>query len=381
MTPYNGGVQIKEIVSLGPAPESPYSTAVKADGLIYLSGTLAEDAADSSGVRDVGTETRLTLERMRDVLHASGSSLEHVVSVMVYLTAAEDFQPMNAAYRAFFPVDPPTRTTVIIRLVVPEPRVEISMVAVPAGTRREIVHPQGWKRSPNPYSYAIRSGDTLFLAGLVSRRGADNAFVAGDVRVQTRTIIENARELLEAAGMTLANIVSARVYLTNAADFAAMNEVYAEYFPSAPPARATVQCGLAGPEAVVEITFIASAAPRAAIGMPPPGLPISPAVKSGSRVYVSGMLGNTPATAGDVAAQTRETLAKIGRTLADAGAGPADVVEGLVYLTDPAAFPLMNKEYREFFGKDFPARATVVVPLVAPDGLVEIMMTAVVPKS
>ena len=97
------------------------------------------------------------------------------------------------------------------------------------------MHPQGWKRSPNPYSYAIRSGDTLFLAGLVSRNGADNAFVAGDVRVQTRTIMENARELLEAAGMTLANIVSARVYLTNAADFAAMNEVYG-CFLSAPPA-------------------------------------------------------------------------------------------------------------------------------------------------
>ena len=72
---------------------------------------------------------------------------------------------------------------------------------------------------------------------------------------------------------------------------------------------------------------------------------------------------------------------RIGRTLADAGAGPADVVEGLVYLTEPAAFPLMNKEYREFFGKDFPARATVVVPLVDPDGLVEIMVTAVLPTS
>ena len=114
------GVQTKEIVSFGPTPESPYSTAVKADGLIHLSGTLAEDAADSGGGRDVGTETRLTLERMREVLLASGSSLEHVVSVMVYLTAAEDFQPMNAAYRAFFPADPPTRTTVITRLVVPD---------------------------------------------------------------------------------------------------------------------------------------------------------------------------------------------------------------------------------------------------------------------
>ena len=374
-------MQNKEIVSFGPAPGSPYSTAVKADGLIYLSGTLAEDAADADGKRDVGTETRLTLERMRDVLLASGSSLDRVVSVMVYLTAAEDFQPMNAAYRPFFPGDPPTRTTVITELVVPDARVEISLVAVPAGTEREVVHPQRWKRSPNPYSYAIRTGDTLFLAGLVSRNGADNAFVAGDVRVQTRTIMENARQLLEAAGMTFANIVSARVYLTNAGDFAAMNEVYGEYFPSAPPARATVKCGLAGPEAVVEITFIASAAPRAAIGAPPSGLPLSPAVKAGNRLYLSGMLGNTPETEGDVAAQTRATMVKIGRTLADAGAQPADVVEGLVYLTDPAAFPLMNTEYRAFFGKDFPARATVVAPLVAPDGLVEIMVTALLPDA
>ena len=196
---------------------------------------------------------------------------------------------------------------------------------MPAGTGREIVLPQGWKRSPNPYSYAIRSGDTLFLSGLVSRNGADNAFVAGDVRVQTHTIMENGRLLLEAAGMTFANIVSSRVYLTSAADFAAMNEVYGEYFPAAPPARATVQCGLAGPEAVVEITFIASAAPRAAIGMPPSGLPISPAVKSGSRVYVSGMLGNSAATAGDVAAQTRETLAKIGGPTVLGRTDPAEV--------------------------------------------------------
>ena len=374
-------VKKKEIVSSGPTPVSPYSTAVKADGLIYLSGTLAEDAAAADGTSDVGTETRLTLERMREVLLASGSSLDHVVSVMVYLTAAEDFQPMNAAYRAFFPTDSPARTTVITGLVVPGARVEISLVAVPAGTHREIVHPQDWKRSPNPYSYAVRTGDTVFLAGLVSRNGADNAFVAGDVRVQTRTIMENARQLLAAAGMTFANIVSARVYLTSAGDFAAMNDVYGEYFPSAPPARATVKCGLAGPEAVVEITFTASAAPRAAVGTPPSGLPLSPAVKAGSRLYLSGMLGNAAATEGDVAAQTRETLRRIGRTLADAGSRPSDVVESLVYLTDPAAFPLMNKEYREFFGQDFPARATVVAPLVAPDGLVEIMVTAFLPGS
>jgi 2-iminobutanoate/2-iminopropanoate deaminase len=372
------GVHTKEIVAFGPPPESPYSVAVKADGLIYLSGTLSPDTDNPNRPPDVGAETRLTLERMRDVLLAADSSLEHVVSVMVYLTDAGDFQAMNAAYRPFWPADPPTRTTVVTQLVVPDARVEISMVAVPAGTRREIVHPPAWRRSPNPYSYAIRSGDTLFLSGLVSRKGADNAFVPGDARAQTRTIMENARQLLEAAGMTFANIVSSRIYLTSAADFSAMNEVYGEYFPSAPPARATVQSGLAGPEAVVEITFVASSAPRSAIGAPPSGLPLSPAVRAGQRLYVSGMLGNSVATAGDVSAQTREALARIGRTLAAAGVSPADVVEGLVYLTDPSFFAAMNREYRAFFGAAFPARATVVTPLVASDALVEIMVTATV---
>jgi reactive intermediate/imine deaminase len=243
-----------------------------------------------------------------------------------------------------------------------------------------VIHPPAWAKSPNPYSYAVRAGDTVFLSGLVSRQGADNSLVAGDASAQTRVVLQNGQELLQAAGMTMANVVSARVYLTDAADFAAMNAVYREFFPQNFPARATVKAALAGAGPVVEITLVASSAPRQAIGTPPPGVPISPAVRSGGTLYLSGMLGNTPQTTGDVAAQTRETLDRIRKTLTDAGATPADVVDGLVYLTDAAAFQTMNDIYRPFFGNQFPARATVVTPLVAGDGLIEIMMTAVPAK-
>ena len=369
---------VKEIIAFGSTPVSPYSVAIKAGGFIHVSGTLAQDGAGALvGRGDVARQTRVTLERMREVLGAAGSSLADVVSVTVYLTAAADFQKMNAAYREFWPSDPPTRTTVITGLVLPDALIEISMVAVPSGAERVVVHPAGWMKSPNPYSYAIRSGSTLFLSGLVARRGTDNVFIGGDVRAQTRAVLDNARELLEAAGMSFRNVVSARVFLTNAADFAGMNEVYRTTFPEAPPARATVKSGLAGPEAVVEITLIASAAPRVAVGTPPPEVPISPAVTAGSHVFVSGLLGNTPATAGDVRSQTRLILEKLRETLTDAGATPADVVEGLVYLTDASGFSAMNDEYRRFFGGSFPARATVVTPLVAGDAMVEIMVTAV----
>ena len=154
---------------------------------------------------------------------------------------------MNEAYSGFWTKDPPTRTTVVADAVLPDALVEISMIAVPTGAERVVIHPSGWIKSPSPYSYAIRTGDTLFLSGLVSRNGRDNTVVAGDINVQTAAVLDNATELLKAAGMTLDNVVSSRIYLPDGASFQPMNAVYRKYFSAAPPARATVIAGLAGP--------------------------------------------------------------------------------------------------------------------------------------
>ncbi|MGH9371868.1 MAG: RidA family protein [Vicinamibacterales bacterium] len=373
---------LKEIVNIGPPPGAPYSRAVKAGGLIYLSGMLAEDGSGTiAGIGDVAAQTRRILERVREVLSAAGSSLEQALSVTVYLKSASDFQAMNDAYRPLWPKDPPTRTTVITDLVLEEALVEITVVAAPAGAERVVIHPDGWMQSPNPYNYAIRSGDTLFLSGLVSRNGRDNSVVTGDITVQTRAVMDNASELLKAAGLSFAHVVSTRVYLTDAANFQGMNEVYRHSFSHGFPARATVKAGLAGPVPLVEMTFTASSTRREVFGTPPEGVPISPAIRAGERLYLSGALGNTPETSGNAGAQTRETLARLRNTLASAGASPADVVEGTVYLKEVAAFAAMNEQYRAFFGSGFPARTTVGTPLVVDDGLVEIMLTAVVPPA
>lgn len=369
-------MQTRQIVNAGPAPAGPYSPAIKAGGLIYVSGTLAQDEKGALvGDGDAAAQTRRIIERMRDVLVASGSSLEHVVAVTVYLGSAADFQVMNDTYRTFWPKNPPTRTTVVTDLLLGAD-VEMSMVAVPNGAERTVIHPGGWVRSPNPYSYAIRTGDTLFLSGLVPRNGRDNSAVGGDISTQTKAVMENARQLLEAAGMDFSNVVSGRIYLPDTAGFQQMNEVYRSYFKADPPARATVKAGLAGSQYAVEMTFLASSAPRQAFA---PGANLSGAVKAGNRLYVSGVLGQTPANAGDAKAQTREVMAKIRKTLDTAGYTPADVVDGLVYLTDLSQFQQMNDEYRAFFGRDFPARATVGAGLVAPGAVVEIMVTAVRP--
>ena len=368
----------KTIVTVGTAPASPYSHAVKSGGLIYLSGGLSQDASGNITPKgDIKGQTKGTIERMRTILAAAGSSLDQVVAVTIYLKSASDFAAMNEAYSGFWTKDPPTRTTVVADAVLPDALIEISMIAVPTGAERVVIHPSGWIKSPSPYSYAIRTGDTLFLSGLVSRNGRDNTVVAGDINVQTAAVLDNATELLKAAGMTLDNVVSSRIYLPDGASFQPMNAVYRKYFSAAPPARATVIAGLAGPQYVVEITLVASAtAKRVVADGRPVNANLSAAIRAGDRVYVSGMLGNTPETKGDVGAQTRETLTRIRAALTAAGCSPADVFDSVVYLTDMKNFAAMNDAYRPFFERDFPARATVQTGLVAADGLVEIMVTA-----
>lgn len=346
---------------------------VQSGQLIYVSGV----APVARG--DVAAQTRNILEQVQGALASAGSSLDRVVSVLVFLRSASDFGAMNDVYRTFWTRDFPARTTVVVDLSGADALVEMSVIAAGAGADRAIVHPRDWVQSPSPYSYALRTGDTLFLSGLVSRNGRDNSMVSGDVAQQTRVILDNAGELLHAAGLSHAHIVASRVYLPDAASFGAMNEAYRAYFPSAPPARATVCTALAGPQYSVEITLIATSAPRRAIteGLPPNwNLPLSPAIVAGNRAYLSGTLGNDETTRDNAAAQTKATLEKLRKTLALIGRSPKDVCEALVYVTDPKNLPAIDREYRSFFGTHNPSRTTIRCGLVAPDGLVEIAFTA-----
>lgn len=366
----------KRIINIGPPPIGPFSTAVRAGGFIYVSGALAT-GDDGQVVGTAAEQTTAILRRMTKTLEAAGSSMGHAAAVMVYLKNSADFAAMNEAYRAFWPNDPPTRTTVVADLVLPGALVEVSMIAIPTGGERVVVHPAGWTKSPNPYSYGIKSGDTLFLSGLVPRGGRDNALVAGNMATQVNAVMVNAGEILKAGGMGFDDVVSARVFITDAAGFQEMNAAYRTSF-TRPPARATVIAGLTNPQFLVEITLLAVAGPKEAINTSaPPNPNLSSAIRAGNRLFVSGMLGNTDANKGDAGAQTTETLARIDKTITAAGFTRADIVDGIVYLTDVANFPKMNDPYRAFFGKDFPARATVKTGLVAPDGLVEIMFTTV----
>ena len=351
---------------------------------VHVSSLGPVDASGAVTGDDVAAQTRRTLESLREQLRAAGTELDRVAAVMVYLRDAGDFAAMNQAYAAFFPRDPPTRTTIVVPPRDPNALLEVSAVALLAGAERRVVLPTGWKPSPSPYSYGILSGDTLFLSGLVARNPADNSFKGGDVATQTRAALESAGTILKTAGMTHADVVSARVYLPETADFPAMNEGYRTFFPEPRPARATVRAGLAGRDYMVEITLLAvkSSARRAIVtpnehGTPGSASPnLSSAIQTGERLFLSGMLGNSKATKGDAVAQTRVTLDRLGHTLRAAGFEWEHVRDAVVYVTDAANRASVESLWHERLGSHTAAGVTIVTDLVAPDGLVEIMLTA-----
>ena len=108
-----------------------------------------------------------------------------------------------------------------------------------------------------PYSQAIRAGNLLFVSGQIPLDPQTGQLVAGDVRVQTRRVLTNLAAIVDAAGSSLDRAVKTTVYLLDLSEFSAMNEVYAEFFGDAPPARATVQVARLPRDAAVEIDLIA----------------------------------------------------------------------------------------------------------------------------
>ncbi len=109
-----------------------------------------------------------------------------------------------------------------------------------------------------PYSQAIDLGDLVFLSGQIPLDPASGQFVgAGDIQAQSERVLQNMQGVLKTAGLTMANVVRTTVYLVDLAEFAKMNEIYAKYFATEPPARSTVQVVALPKGARVEIDAIA----------------------------------------------------------------------------------------------------------------------------
>jgi aminoacrylate peracid reductase len=123
-------------------------------------------------------------------------------------------------------------------------------------TNRAII-PTGTQPPLAPYSPGIMADNTIYVSGTLAFDKNNDVVHEGDAAAQTRHILETIKSVLETAGSSLADVTFNHIFITDRANYGAVNKVYAEYFPGEKPARYCIQCGLVKPAALVEIASIA----------------------------------------------------------------------------------------------------------------------------
>jgi 2-iminobutanoate/2-iminopropanoate deaminase len=122
---------------------------------------------------------------------------------------------------------------------------------------KKIIKPAKSAPAVGPYNHAVRLGELLFCAGQIPIDPATGNLVAGDIKTQTERVLQNVKAILDDQNLSFGNVVKSTVFMTNLADFAGMNEVYAKYFTTDFPARSTIQVAALPKGANVEIEVIA----------------------------------------------------------------------------------------------------------------------------
>ncbi len=124
---------MRQVISTPSAPKAigPYSQAIRAAGLLYLSGQVPLDPATGQLVEgDIAKQTERVLENLKAVLEAAGSSLERAVKTTVYLKDMNDFPAMNEVYKRYFLDEPPARTTIEAARLPRDARIEMDLIAL-----------------------------------------------------------------------------------------------------------------------------------------------------------------------------------------------------------------------------------------------------------
>jgi aminoacrylate peracid reductase len=108
-----------------------------------------------------------------------------------------------------------------------------------------------------PYSPGVMADNVVYVSGTLPLDKDANVVHPGDAAAQTRHVLESIKSVIEAAGGSMADVTNNSIFITDWKNYAAVNTVYAEYFPGDKPARYCIQCGLVKPEALIEIATVA----------------------------------------------------------------------------------------------------------------------------
>lgn len=255
-----------------PAQSVPAPRAVRAGDYIFTSSIYPIDKSGHAITVDallgrtgptlIAVQTRHCLETLKDVLGAFGSSLDRVLKADVHLVDPTDFYEFKIAWREYFPVDPPARTTIEVGDTFPMPgvRLNIDVVALAGGSRLErqvLRDPEG----PDPLeaewaSSAIRAGNLVFCSGFTASDFKSGLAVGkrlrnygNDAEFQAEYIFSRLNRVLAQAGTSLEEAVESQLYEPDLITFHDVDRVWGRYMPTPPPRSSMGVKGLLVPGA------------------------------------------------------------------------------------------------------------------------------------
>ena len=353
-----------------PATTNPSADVLGPNGFdagdyVYISGQ-GPHRPDGTTPSNFSDQVRQSLDNVKKVAESAGLSMDHVVYVQVYLEDTTHYRELNDVFAHYFPKDPPARGVLGVARV-PESPLQITAVAVrDLHGKQPVLLPNA---APNKaYSPAMLTYDRLFVSTM---QGIDpvNGTVPQDPAAQVNLALDQFKSVVEAAGITLANVVFVNPYLTSGISYRAMNEQYAKRFEFGnTPARATIEVSSLPEGAHIAFTGVAvrDLTKRKSIRPKnmPPSPTASPCVFAGDTLYCSAKSGFIPGPnggifTGSVADQTRQTMRNLLDNLEEAELNFDQVVSTSIYLDDLKDVPLFAKVYKKYFKSSLPSQTTV----------------------
>jgi len=222
--------------------EDPAAPGILTHDRLFISSMPGSDPVSGKVPDDPAAQVDLALDRVEAVAKAAGLELSNIVFVNPYLTGEIPMRIMNQHYaRRFEFGNTPARATIDVTSLPGGAHIEYTGVAVRDLKQRRAVRPKNMPPSPTA-SPCVFAGDTLYCSaksGFIP--GPHGGVYAATTQHQLRQTMRNLLDNLEEAEMNFTQVVDTNVYLDDMSDLAAFDEVYAQYFGSILPARATIQ--------------------------------------------------------------------------------------------------------------------------------------------
>lgn len=336
-----------------------YSPGVLANGTLYVSG-------QGSHQQDFTAQVNEALHNVQSVLRGAGMDFDNVVWMNVYLTDDHNLAAMNDVYWKTIGASPPARTVLTVAALPDGEKVEINCIAVADTTQRKAIWPAGWPHGPKLDPPAIQAGEILYLS---AQGGHDplTGKLRSNFSEETRQALDNVSTVLNAAHMSMKNVLWVNPYFTTSGQYNVMGAVYKTYFEFGnTPGRGTIQVmGLPNAEHII-FSCIAGAdlSKRKAVRPRnmPPSPTASPGILYGDTLYLSAKDGFIP-DQGLVTPlfdlQLRQSMRNLLDGLQEVDMDFSNVVFTTVYLRQMKDSSQMDQLYGKFFKSPYPARSVL----------------------